>query len=33
MADRGYYFTIGFPAGDAATAATLEELVASIGLD
>lgn len=32
-ADRGYYFTIGFPAGDSATAATLEEVVASIGFD
>jgi hypothetical protein len=27
---RGYYFTIGFPAGDSATEATLEGIVASI---
>ncbi len=30
-ADRGYYFTMGFPAGDATTEATLEGIVASIG--
>jgi hypothetical protein len=29
-AGRGYYFTIGFPAGDATTAATLETIVATI---
>ena len=27
---RGYYFTIGFPAGDSTTAATLEGIVSSI---
>jgi len=32
-ADRGYYFTIGFPTGDSATEATLEGVVDSIGLD
>ncbi len=30
-AGRGYYFTIGFPAGDATTAATLESMVSTIG--
>jgi hypothetical protein len=29
-AGRGYYFTIGFPTEDAATEATLEEIVASV---
>jgi hypothetical protein len=28
---RGYYFTIGFPAGDSTTAATLEGIVSTIG--
>jgi hypothetical protein len=30
-ADRGYYFTMGFPSGDTTTKATLERVVASIG--
>jgi hypothetical protein len=29
-ADRGYYFTIGFPTGDIATATTLDGIVSSI---
>jgi hypothetical protein len=29
-ADRGYYFTIGFPTGDTATATTLDGIVSSI---
>jgi hypothetical protein len=32
-ADRGYYFTIGYPSGDETTAATLEGVVASIGFE